>query len=175
MISDNKITREVLEQSIVQEDYYFLDDGVTTICQITLPNGFTVIGESACAHPDNFDVNKGKTYSKDRAMNKAWGFLGYELKTKLSKIADVGEPIGEITTHENTATYIGTKVIHATPMNRQEYNDLRGWQLPEDEDGTDEGYLVQYADNQESNLAGYTGYVSWSPKDIFDKTYETFI
>ena len=41
---------------------------------------------------------------------------------------------------------IGIKAIMAVAMTRQEYNDYRGWQLPADEDGTDEGYLVEYVD-----------------------------
>lgn len=27
--------------------------------------------------------------------------------------------------------FIGTKIIHAKPMSRQAYNDLRGWQVPD--------------------------------------------
>lgn len=42
--------------------------------------------------------------------------------------------------------YIGTKIINAKPMNRSDYNIYRNWALPEDEDGTDEGYLVEYTD-----------------------------
>ena len=33
--------------------------------------------------------------------------------------------------------YIGTKMINAAPMNRLEYNQFRGWTLPEDENGAD--------------------------------------
>lgn len=68
-------------------------------------------------------------------------------------------------------TYIGTKVINAKPMTREAYNILRGWQLPENEVGKDEGYLVEYTDGGKPNLSGYTGYVSWSPKEQFDKAY----
>jgi hypothetical protein len=68
-------------------------------------------------------------------------------------------------------TYIGTKVINATPMNRLDYNILRGWGLPANEDGTDEGYLVEYTDGGKPNMEGYAGYVSWSPKEQFDKAY----
>lgn len=69
-------------------------------------------------------------------------------------------------------TFIGTKVIHATPMTRQAYCDLRGWSLPTDEDGSDPGYLIQYADQENTNVDGFTGYVSWSPADVFDAAYE---
>ncbi|MBK9440723.1 MAG: DUF2829 domain-containing protein [Comamonadaceae bacterium] len=68
-------------------------------------------------------------------------------------------------------TYIGTKVIKATPMTRAAYNQLRGWVLPEDESGADAGYLVEYIDGGKPNLDGYDGYVSWSPKAQFEGAY----
>lgn len=68
--------------------------------------------------------------------------------------------------------YIGTKLINAKPMNRQEYNDFRGWQLPADEDGSDEGVLVEYLDGGQANTAEYSGYVSWSPKEVFERAYK---
>lgn len=71
----------------------------------------------------------------------------------------------------NAEAYIGTKRINAVPMNRQEYNDFRGWELPADEDGSDEGYLVEYLDGGEANTDQYEGYVSWSPKAVFDRAY----
>lgn len=60
--------------------------------------------------------------------------------------------------------YIGTKIIEAKPMNRGEYNNYRGWTIPENENPEDEGYLVKYPD----------GYESWSPKKQFEKTYRAF-
>ena len=69
-------------------------------------------------------------------------------------------------------TYIGTKIIQATPMTRMDYNQLRGWTVPEDENGSDEGYLVEYTDGGKPNLAGYSGYVSWSPKAQFENAYQ---
>lgn len=67
---------------------------------------------------------------------------------------------------------IGTKLILAEPMTRQAYNDLRGWELPSDEDGNDEGYLVEYPDSPNRNVEGHTGYVSWSPKAEFERAYQ---
>lgn len=58
-------------------------------------------------------------------------------------------------------SYIGTKVINAKEMNRGEYNKYRGWEIPEDENPEDEGYLVVY-DND---------YQSWSPKNVFEAAY----
>lgn len=67
--------------------------------------------------------------------------------------------------------YIGTKIIVAVSMTRGEYNTLRGWELPKDENGDDEGFLVEYEDGGKPNLIGYDGYVSWSPAEQFHKAY----
>lgn len=57
--------------------------------------------------------------------------------------------------------YIGTKTIHAERMNLGDYNDFRGWKIPENENPNREGYIVRYED----------GYVSWSPKEVFEVSY----
>jgi hypothetical protein len=67
--------------------------------------------------------------------------------------------------------HIGVKLINAKPMTRQEYNDFRGWTLPENENGADEGFLVEYVDGGQANTTEYAGYVSWSPKDVFERAY----
>lgn len=71
-----------------------------------------------------------------------------------------------------TKRYIGTKIVKATPMNRLDYNIYRNWKLPEDENGTDAGYLVEYEDGGKANVAGHAGYVSWSPKEVFERAYK---
>ncbi|MGI4938360.1 MAG: hypothetical protein ACRYF5_16705, partial [Janthinobacterium lividum] len=76
---------------------------------------------------------------------------------------------------ETTKTYKGTKIVNAKPMTRQDYNDLRGWALPADEDGADAGYLVEYTDGGKPNLAGFSGYVSWSPAQQFENAYKEIL
>lgn len=68
-------------------------------------------------------------------------------------------------------SYVGTKLIQATPMNRLKYNEYRGWTLPADENGSDEGYLVEYLDGGASNHPDHVGYISWSPKEVFNNAY----
>lgn len=67
--------------------------------------------------------------------------------------------------------HIGTKMVTAQPMTRQAYNDYRGWTLPADENGADDGYLVEYMDGGKSNDSRHAGYISWSPKAQFDAAY----
>jgi len=59
-------------------------------------------------------------------------------------------------------TYIGTKLIKAKPLNLGDYNTLKGWTIPENENPLKEGYLVEYNDT----------YISWSPKDTFEESYK---
>ena len=58
--------------------------------------------------------------------------------------------------------HIGTKQVTAQPMTRQAYNDYRGWTLPADEDGTDEGYLVEDMT---------TKHVNWQPAAVFTASH----
>lgn len=67
--------------------------------------------------------------------------------------------------------HIGVKMINAKPMNRLEYNHLRGWAVPADENPTDDGFLVEYIDGGTVNHPDFKGYISWSPKDVFENSY----
>ncbi len=62
------------------------DDGLRclTFCVLTLRNGFTVTGESACASPENFDAEVGRKIARTNAINKVWPLMGYELRSKLA-------------------------------------------------------------------------------------------
>lgn len=68
--------------------------------------------------------------------------------------------------------FYGTKLIAAQPMNRADYNTYRGWELPSNENGADEGYLVEYLDGGKPNDARHGGYISWSPKEQFNQAYQ---
>jgi len=57
------------------------------------------------------------------------------------------------------------------PMTRLEYINYRNWELPEDEDGDDAGYLVEYLDGGTPNDERHAGYISWTPKAQFDNGY----
>lgn len=160
-----RVTLESLMAKIAGEEYAVFG-GVLTICVITTINGFTVTGESACAAPENFNAELGRKFARERAVSKLWGFEGYLLREELHRAgtASVQPSFG-------MRRYVGTKIINAKPMTRLEYNDFRGWQLPNDENGDDAGYLVEYADGQRPNVDGFAGYVSWSPADVFERAY----
>jgi hypothetical protein len=73
-------------------------------------------------------------------------------------------------------TYIGTKVIHAIPMTLGDYNNFRSWTLPGEENPNAPGYLIEYADGVgEPNMPHITGYVSWTPKSVFENSYHLVV
>src|SRR5580658_3680320 len=137
-----------------------------TICILTMRNGFTVIGKSAPASAANFDAEKGQRFAYEDAIKQLWPLEGYALREELHRATSA-----KVMPRNGMKQYVGTKLVNARPMTRQEYNDLRGWTLPEDENGSDTGYLVEYADEQRPNVPGYDGYIPWSPADVFERSY----
>ena len=73
---------------------------------------------------------------------------------------------------ENWFKYRGVKELYATELTRGEYNKYRGWETPENENPEDLGYLVEYIDGGKPNHPEHRGYISWSPKDVFEKAYK---
>ena len=58
-----------------------------TFCVLTLRNGFTVTGESACVSRENFDSEIGRKIARANAVAKIWPLLGLSLKQKLHEAA----------------------------------------------------------------------------------------
>jgi hypothetical protein len=78
-----RLTPELIDSKIKHAEYYVFSGSSLTVCCLTLVNGFTVSGESACASPENFDEEIGKKISFGNARNKIWALEGYLLKQKL--------------------------------------------------------------------------------------------
>ena len=74
-----KVTLQALLAKIKDKTYTVLPNGRTTVCQLTLQNGFTVEGQSACVDPMNYDKGTGETYAYEDALNNCWKFEGYLL------------------------------------------------------------------------------------------------
>ena len=55
-----------------------------TICVLTLRNGYTIVGTSACASPENFDATIGRKIARQNATQQIWPLLGYVLRSVLN-------------------------------------------------------------------------------------------
>jgi|GWRWMinimDraft_5_1066013.scaffolds.fasta_scaffold01624_3 hypothetical protein len=85
------VSKDSIEAQI-KEELFLQPQGTTlTICVLTLTNGFTVTGESACADPANFDVDIGKKIARDDAFNHVWPLEGYLLRERMYQHAKLTE------------------------------------------------------------------------------------
>lgn len=64
-----------------------------------------------------------------------------------------------------TLTLFGSKFVVAYPMTRLEYNILRNWDMPSNENGNDEGFMIENLTNAKPNTDFAEGYISWSTKE----------
>jgi hypothetical protein len=78
-----RLTPDLIDKAILEEHYHVFDGTCTTVCCLVLRNGFTVVGKSACASPENFDVSIGRKIAFDMARDKIWMLEGYLLKQSL--------------------------------------------------------------------------------------------
>lgn len=79
------LTPQDIENAIANEQYWVPAGTSLTICVLTLRNGFTVTGESACASPENFDQEIGRKIARDNARDKIWALEGYLLRDRLHR------------------------------------------------------------------------------------------
>jgi Phage protein (N4 Gp49/phage Sf6 gene 66) family len=95
-----RVTKEHIASLIVSEHYFLASDAIhfnaggpsvvapaetklLTFCVLVLRNGFTVSGESACASPENFKPELGRSVARENAVEKIWLLEGYLLREQL--------------------------------------------------------------------------------------------
>lgn len=94
-----RVTPADIEANIASEHYFTAAQGVVgaggdvqfgspllllTFCVLVLRNGFTVVGKSACASPENFDAELGRKIARQDAVDDIWTLMGYELRSKIA-------------------------------------------------------------------------------------------
>lgn len=92
MLDGNKVTAEDCREAVVRVEFNVLKDRKTTVCTLTLYNGFTVRGESSCVDPANFDQSLGEKYAEENARQNVWPVLGAILAEKLYQKSLVPHP-----------------------------------------------------------------------------------
>lgn len=81
-----RVTPEDIDDCILREDFYVFPGTSVTVCCLTLKNGFTTVGSSACASPANFDAEIGKRIARFNAREKIWPLEGYLLKQRITEM-----------------------------------------------------------------------------------------
>lgn len=80
-----RLTPEHIDDRIRQKAFWIVPGTSVTVCALTLANGFTVVGESAAASAENFDVELGEKIAFQNARQKIWPLEGYLLRQRLSE------------------------------------------------------------------------------------------
>lgn len=78
-----RLTPEHIDSVIVGTRFHVFGGSLVTICCMKLKNGFSVIGESHCVSPDNFNEEIGEKIAAENAREKVWELEGYLLKQRL--------------------------------------------------------------------------------------------
>jgi hypothetical protein len=84
-LSAPRLSPKDIDSVIVSETFTVLPSGKSMVCELTLENGFTVRGDSACVSKENFNFDIGKEISRENARNKVWELEGYRLQESLHK------------------------------------------------------------------------------------------
>ncbi|WP_445222242.1 Gp49 family protein [Bradyrhizobium sp. Pa8] len=58
--------------------------GLLSLCILEMRNGFTIVGKSARASPENFDAELGKQYAYEDAVRQLWPLMGFALRDRLA-------------------------------------------------------------------------------------------
>lgn len=89
-----RVTPQALLDEIVSEHYHSPQQAgdqawtgdangalnTLTFCVLVLRNGFTVVGHSACASPENFNAEIGRRIARENAEREIWPLLGFRLR-----------------------------------------------------------------------------------------------
>lgn len=91
MFEGNRVHPRDVDAAIQKIEYVVLPDGRTTICLLTLDNGFTARGEASCVDIANYNKLVGEDIALQKAKDKVWELLGFRLADMLTH-GRAGEP-----------------------------------------------------------------------------------
>ena len=105
-----KVTLDGIKAKIKGETYLVLPDGRTTLCILTMENGYTIKGLSACVDASEFNLDIGRKFAFEDAINQIWPLEGYLLAERMHNASLVQEALKE-PEKEWTAKPAGRRII----------------------------------------------------------------
>lgn len=73
-----RVTADYMQNRISKVFFSRLNETVT-LCTITIDNGYSVRGESACVNPENYNQEIGEKIAYDNAFRSLWPLFGFLL------------------------------------------------------------------------------------------------
>jgi hypothetical protein len=93
-----RITEEVVDAFILGHDGSRM--GNHSVVLAKLCNGFTIVEESACVDPANYDQALGESYALQKVKRKVWEFLGFLLATARNGVNRELSPAEQLPPHQ---------------------------------------------------------------------------
>lgn len=78
-----RVDKNTVIQRIAKIDYHHFPGTCHTVCCITMKNGHTIVGDSACVDAKNFSLATGKHWAYESAVGKACDKESYLLSQRL--------------------------------------------------------------------------------------------
>jgi hypothetical protein len=167
--SPDRVTPEYLASRIASVDFH-RPTGTLTLCVITLDNGFTVTGESACADPANYRQDIGEKIARDMATAKLWPLLGFALKEAMAAREAQGVKVYP-TIYSGWGRYRSHKVVEAAQIVGHGYPDAPVVYVGANGDpvSVPPEFFARGVPSRGDMLVRYQpdGYLSWSPAGKF--------
>ena len=79
-----RLTPTLIDETVVGIAYHRFPDTTVTVCCLTLRNGHSTVGHSACISPENFNEGIGREIAYKNAREKIWPLEGYLMRERLS-------------------------------------------------------------------------------------------
>ncbi|MEK4152306.1 Gp49 family protein [Carnobacterium sp. FSL E2-0243] len=81
----NTVTQEKIDTILIGSTFetFHRVFGKQCIVVAELPNGFTIVGESACVDPANYDNKIGFELAIKKIKDRLWELEGYKLQNEL--------------------------------------------------------------------------------------------
>ena len=83
MSEKRTLTPQDIDNAIATIQYSKLGQK-TSVCLVTLKNGYEIVGVSSCVDPANYSQEIGNEYALKKAKDQIWMLEGYVLQNSLS-------------------------------------------------------------------------------------------
>lgn len=90
------VTKQQIEEIVEQSEFetFHRVFGKQCVVVAKLPDGFTIVGESACVDPDNYDESIGVAIAMKRIEDEIWKLQGYLLQNRIYEDLKGGDENG---------------------------------------------------------------------------------
>lgn len=81
----NEVGLDDVFNEVEEEVFHQFPGTRVTVCCVVLKNGFSVVGQSHCVDPANFNVGIGRSIAQADALEKVGQFLAFRRRDQITR------------------------------------------------------------------------------------------